>query len=152
MGNGDASAAPVGPSQHAGFGCSTYPRRSSSCLLSGCFTLLFVISLSSPWPPSKAPFFVSASVYLSSCLSRPFPCPAPAKRTLESGEQPWRAIGLPGLRRGTASLAGAEGAGDPGEYTPSSKSEGIWEGKTQSETFGSLSVWTSSGQGDKWQE
>ena len=56
----------------------------------------------------------------------------------------WRCR-LPSLRRGTIGLTEAEGAGDPAIFpsrTPSLQEAGVCEGKTDPETFGSLSVWT----------
>lgn len=116
MGNGEASGRPRGP-------CGPFSARGFCPLLPAALQLLppvwlfhFALchSLSSLWPPSRAPYFVSASVHLSGCVS----CPTRAKRTSASDEQPWLAGWLPGHRRSTAGLAGAEGAGESGGIYP----------------------------------
>lgn len=118
----------------------------------GLFHFALCRSLFSLWPPSRVSFFVSASVYLSSCLSRPFPCPNRAKRTLKS----WRAALAgnlaPGSRTPHRRLCWSGGSWKSKEIYASRKSKGICEEKTDPETFGSFSVWTNSGQGGKWQE
>lgn len=74
-----ASEAPLGPSQHAGFGLSTCAPRSSSLFPARLLHFALSDSPSSLWPfpdgsdskesacntGDEAPFFVSASVYLS---------------------------------------------------------------------------------------
>lgn len=154
MGKGDGPGClrgPFGPFSARGFCPLHPPPPSGSQLPSGSFGSL----CRSLWLLSRAPFFVSASVYLFSCLSPPFRRPTRGQenfKVMVSGlaggldsrlsdttiPQPW--LGLREL----------EIRGDTRSTPP--KSQGHSQGKTGAETFSSFSVWTNWDQGHKWLE
>lgn len=153
MGKGDGPGClrgPFGPFSARGFCPLHLPPRSSSQLPSGSFGSL----CHSVWLLSRAPFFVSASVYLFSCLSPPFRRPTRGRENFK--------VMVSGLAGGLGSrvsdttpqprvgLRELEIRGDIRSMPP--KSEGHSQEKTDAETFSSFSVWTNWDQGHKWLE